>query len=869
MFFDGHQNAVPAVYPKKLIYPLRIGAGLLLAILAAQGTTLLDITSALDPTDPTQLGRISRNGVLSDWSEAKPFPGIVNATTSYCYHAYTVPIGTERYIEITFNDFSLPAFDFISAYADSYNPAAGLDVNYLGDDGATENFFGDPFGARFFQVFVPASVTNLVLVVNDSSLIGQGVGAPFEVVANSYLDTNYNSVPEPSTAAFFLSGGLLLSLIAVFRRRSTVLKSIHVRSIAAWLLIGAIASLPALAQVANGISSNAAQQISDVLKDKKQILKSNPKLDLNLYFASKLAQGQLNGKSYAKAVTPPGTDSNGLVTVVVRGTLTSALQAKIVAMGGKVIQSLPKYSYARVQVPLAGVESLSTMAGVTRIGADEQATTNTLIPSFRLGARGQSRSALSFAIGRMLNPKGYFPFVGALTSQGIVSHRANQAWPLGATGAGVRVGVLSDSASPAAVAALIASGDLPSDVTIVPGQAGAGEDEGTAMMEIVHDMAPGAKLFFATAFDGVASFADNIRTLRNTYGCDIIVDDVTYFDEGAFQDGPIAQAVNEVVSGGALYFSSAANSGNVSRGTAGTWEGDFVNGGAVGGPIGGIGETGSYHNFGTAASPQLFDTLVAPSTFISLKWSDPLGASANDYDMFVLNSSGTAVKGFSAQTQDGTQDPFEFVFQGNNCGTSGATGYCPAAGDRFVFVLFDGSPRALRLDTSRGTLALATPGSTYGHNAGANTVSMAAVYWNSGGKGAQPFTGGAMNPIETFSSDGPRKIFFQPDGTPVTPGNFLFSTAGGLTLQKPDFAAADGVAAKTPGFFPFFGTSAAAPHAAAIAALVKSAKPAYTNVQIYNALKATTLDNMAVGPDRDSGFGILNALAAVKYALTH
>ena len=83
--------------------------------------------------------------------------------------------------------------------------------------------------------------------------------------------------------------------------------------------------------------------------------------------------------------------------------------------------------------------------------------------------------------------------------------------------------------------------------------------------------------------------------------------------------------------------------------------------------------------------------------------------------------------------------------------------------------------------------------------------------------GTKPFTGFA-NTNETFSSDGPRKIFYKPDGTAITPGNFLFATNGGQTLIKPDFAAADGVTTKTPGFSPFFGTSAAAPHAAAIAA---------------------------------------------------
>jgi subtilisin family serine protease len=234
-----------------------------------------------------------------------------------------------------------------------------------------------------------------------------------------------------------------------------------------------------------------------------------------------------------------------------------------------------------------------------------------------------------------------------------------------------------------------------------------------------------------------------------------------------------------------------------------------------------------------------------------------------------LDSTGTVLKGFSASAQLGMEDPFEIIGPGSNCGMATATGYCSAVGDRIFPVLFSGLPRALRVDTNRGRLSLATSGSTFGHNAGQNTVCMAAVYWNSAGKGAQPFTGGAVNPIETFSSDGPRKIFFHPDGTPITSGNFLFATAGGQTLQKPDFAAADGVSAKTPGFFPFFGTSAAAPHAAAIAALVKSAKPGYTNAQIYHALKSTTLDNMAAGVDRDSGYGILNALSAVKYSQSH
>ncbi len=166
------------------------------------------------------------------------------------------------------------------------------------------------------------------------------------------------------------------------------------------------------------------------------------------------------------------------------------------------------------------------------------------------------------------------------------------------------------------------------------------------MLEIIHDLAPGAQLYFATAFAGIDSFASNIRTLRTTYGCDIIVDDVGYYVESAFQDGQtvasntnggiVIQAVKDVTAAGALYFSSAANSGNLDAGTSGTWEGDFVDGGATG-PI--YGEPGHHHNVGS----QTYNVMTAGSDVINLFWSDPLGDSANDYDLFRLNNTGTSL----------------------------------------------------------------------------------------------------------------------------------------------------------------------------------------------------------------------------------
>ena len=118
--------------------------------------------------------------------------------------------------------------------------------------------------------------------------------------------------------------------------------------------------------------------------------------------------------------------------------------------------------------------------------------------------------------------------------------------------------------------------------------------------------------------------------------------------------------------------------------------------------------------------------------------------------------------------------------------------------------------------------------------------------------------------VETFSSDGPRRMFFAADGTPYTPGNV--SSSGGVVREQPKLAGADGVSTAAPGFNPFYGTSAAAPHAAAIAALLLEAAD-LTPSGMEQVLAATALDIEDPGMDRDSGYGIVNALAAVNVTL--
>src|SRR4029079_15211899 len=93
-------------------------------------------------------------------------------------------------------------------------------------------------------------------------------------------------------------------------------------------------------------------------------------------------------------------------------------------------------------------------------------------------------------------------------------------------------------------------------------------DEGRAMAQIVHDLAPKARIGFATAQGGEVNFANHIRALAGLTGArrrragfkaDVIVDDVVYHVEPFFQDGIVAQAVDEVAAAGVSYFSSAGN----------------------------------------------------------------------------------------------------------------------------------------------------------------------------------------------------------------------------------------------------------------------------------------------------------------------
>jgi len=475
--------------------------------------------------------------------------------------------------------------------------------------------------------------------------------------------------------------------------------------------------------------------------------------------------------------------------------------------------------------------------------------------------------------------------VGAVTSQADTAIRVAEARAeLGVDGSGVPIGILSDSfdafgggvASGSGCARVVtgtssqATGDLPPSVTVLqdlPGQS----DEGRAMAELVHDLAPGAPLLFNTAFTSEAGFAAGIDALR-ACGAKVIVDDVIYFAEPMFQDGPIAQAAQAAVDAGVPYFSSAGNYGRFGI------DEEFVDG-APGDP------NNDFHLFAPGSQVANVSLPSGCGVRFVLQWADPFDGTlgpgaASDFDLGLFDCTGGGsctvipgavsddAQGCSTQGGGPAGDPLEIVESPLNL--TGSPRVVSLAVNRVC-----GTTRRFRIAASPvGNCSLASSGyvfaptifnqaQIYGHAAAAGAVAVAAVDYREieqAGDRQPPLD--VIN-VERFSSlGGDLPFFFSGNGTPL---------AGGVQLRtKPEIAAPDGTNttffgsdADGDGFPNFFGTSAAAPHAAAVAALIRERSPALSPAGVLERLTATAIDIETPGFDFLSGFGLIDALDAV------
>ena len=467
--------------------------------------------------------------------------------------------------------------------------------------------------------------------------------------------------------------------------------------------------------------------------------------------------------------------------------------------------------------------------------------------------------------------------VGSVTSEGDPAMFSDLARLFfGVKGRRITIGSLSDSYDCLEGAAGdIAGGDLPPArrITILDDSACPGSDEGRAMMQLIRDVAPRANQAFHTAFGGQADFANGIVELANQAGSEVVVDDVIYFAEPMFQDGIIAQAVDQVKAQGVAYFSSAGNGGRNSWDSA---DNGFVDSGVTG-AFG-----GARHDFDPGPGvDDLQSFIIAPGTTIfAFQWDEPaasvgVGApgSASDVDILVYDADGefTTIGGFSFNIDGDPIEVFGIVnnTDGNleiNIGIELFEGPAPGF---MKYVVFD--PRSESINdppTSFPNEFQTDSGTNYGHSNAAGAAGVGASFWRQ-----TPRFGVFPPQINAFSSAGGTPIFFDLDGLPVDELRAqprFTAPDGGITTF---FGGRDGFGNIDPNGANFFGTSAAAPHAAAVAALMLEADRSLTPDEVYDILEVTALDmddpatpGFDFGFDFGTGHGFVNAIAAVLLA---
>lgn len=518
---------------------------------------------------------------------------------------------------------------------------------------------------------------------------------------------------------------------------------------------------------------------------------------------------------------------------------------------------------------------------------------------------------------------------GAASSQGDYAQRSDvvRADNPTLTGAGITVGVLSDSFNCYAVYAEpgsgvpvsgnegyayngftadyttdVSTGDLPSNVNVLeeadclnygaPTQLPFG-DEGRAMLQVVHDVAPGASLAFYTAENSEADFANGIGKLAAA-GAKVIADDVGYFDEPFFQDGLVAQAIDAVEAQGVAYFSAAGNDGSLA----------YENLAPSFSTLSGSGSNAGEYllNFDTSGATTttalpLTIPVIPPGDFVAVvvEWDQPyvtgaagsVGASSR-IDLCITGGTGSdTITDYDGNPVSCTGpnaigvDPYQIMIISN---PANATGNSQQQNLNIVVGLADGTAAPGRLlvaieDDGLGSQidSFATHSATLqGHPGAAGAAAVgAAFYFTTPRCGTSPAT------LETFSSEGGAPILFD------TSGNRL---ATPVVRQKPDFVGPDGgndtflgftlasagitdssgllntsisECQNNPNYPNYFGTSAATPHAASIAALILQANAGVTPTQIYTVLHNSALPMSATTPNFNSGYGFIQADAAL------
>jgi hypothetical protein len=484
-------------------------------------------------------------------------------------------------------------------------------------------------------------------------------------------------------------------------------------------------------------------------------------------------------------------------------------------------------------------------------------------------------------------PVDYVVDTGSVTSQGDVAERANIARSVtGLTGAGVIVGIISDSFNNAASSLGYtdtentdeASGDLPASVSVLQEDALPATDEGRAIAQVIYDSAPGVQIDFYSGASSQQAIAGGIAALQQA-GAKVIINDITQLNEPMFEDGVAAQAAETAIAAGVTYISAAGNAGTDGYGAA--WS-NGLNRAAGSIPSTSISSAdpdpqfygGETYNFAPAGQPvndmNSFTLGGGQTMKVSVQWDQPYYSvtnstgNADQVDAYILETINgvTTIVGGAANavtpqfTQGGVQsDPIQY-FNFTNPGAAGTTGTFSLMIATEPGFSAPGYIKYVDLsDASAGwayTASSPNNGTIFGTANAAGAIAVGAVgYLNT------PAFGVGTPVIEPYSSVG---------GTPI-----LFDTAGNrlatpVYRQQPLVDGPDQVA--TTFFGPvststhlhvFSGTSASAAGVAGIAALLVQEAPTAAPAQIAAALDSTALWWATRGPNDTSGYGFVRA----------
>jgi hypothetical protein len=446
------------------------------------------------------------------------------------------------------------------------------------------------------------------------------------------------------------------------------------------------------------------------------------------------------------------------------------------------------------------------------------------------------------ALGAPVTPAG--PGGPIVTSEADAILHMDQLRAAGFRGGGVRVGVISTGV--VNLASYQTAGVLPAGIYVSQNTAGT-LDEGSWMLELVHQHAPDAVLGFCDGID--LDFNGCIQDLAEKFHADIIVDDILF--SGQFYPDASADIVAQLeTANDRLVFIHL--SGNEQNG--GYWQGAFV---TTQGAIAGSQTTLLDFGAASGAAGDAFNAITLPAAKrlrLIMNWNDPPHNPANRaLTAYLIDASSQVLKQVSAQS-----DPNLLLDYTNTTASAQVL--------RLAVSLDIGSPQGLVFQLTEGstTCNIECQPLTYASSglAGGTIGDISDALVVGATYSLSPRT------LEAWSNHGPFRVDFAATADAAAADGFDYTRlASPLLVQKPDLVAPDCVTTpfsngKTLVNNMFCGTSAAVPAIAAAAALLESA--GFNRAQVLKALRATAVPLGAAAWDPGYGFGLADVEAALR-----